>query len=175
MLNYDLHQAQSLLRRTPLVLRAHLEELEPAWTHYRIEENTFSPFDVLGHLIHGERTDWIPRARIILEHGEARVFDSFDRFAMYEASRGQSLADLLETFAALRAQNLDRLNDMNLKAADLDKTGMHPELGRVTLRNHLALWVVHDLGHVAQICRVQAHRYADELGPWRAVTRIVRA
>jgi hypothetical protein len=134
---------------------------------------TWSPFDVVGHLIHGEHTDWIPRARIILEHGEARAFDKFDRFAQFTASDGRTLGSLLDEFASMRRENLRQLESMHLTDADLDRRGRHPELGVVTLRQLLATWVAHDLDHVVQISRVLARQYADEVGPWRAYLRII--
>lgn len=134
---------------------------------------TWSPFDVIGHLIHGERTDWVPRARIILEHGEARAFDRFDRFAQFEASQGRSLGELLDEFAGLRQQNLRELHGLRLSDADLEKRGRHPELGVVSLRQLLATWVAHDLDHVMQISRVLARQYADAVGPWKAYLRVI--
>lgn len=134
---------------------------------------TWSPFDVIGHLIHGERTDWVPRARIILEHGEARAFDRFDRFAQFEASKGRSLGELLDEFAGLRQQNLRELHGLRLSDADLEKRGRHPELGVVSLRQLLATWVAHDLDHVMQISRVLARQYADAVGPWKAYLRVI--
>jgi hypothetical protein len=124
-------------------------------------------------LIHGERTDWVPRARIILRDGESRVFEKFDRFAQFEVSRGRTLASLLDEFATLRQANLRELAAMRLTDADLDRRGTHPELGTVTLRQLLATWVAHDLDHVVQISRVLARQYSDEVGPWRAYLRII--
>jgi hypothetical protein len=122
----------------------------------------------VGHLIHGERTDWIVRTEILLIHGEARAFTPFDRFAQFEASRGKTLHELLDTFAELRAANLTRLESLGLKPGDLDRRGRHPELGPCTLRQLLATWVAHDLSHIAQIARVMGRQYTDEVGPWRA-------
>jgi hypothetical protein len=134
---------------------------------------TWSPFDVVGHLIHGERTDWIPRAKIILEDGESRPFEKFDRFAQFAASRGRTLTDLLDEFASVRRANLETLAAFRLTERDLDRRGTHPELGVVTLRQLLATWTAHDLDHVVQISRVLARQYADEVGPWRAYLRII--
>jgi hypothetical protein len=128
---------------------------------------TWSPFDVVGHLIHGERTDWMQRVRIILDAGETRPFDPFDRFAQFRESQGRSLTDLLDEFGALRAENLRRLAQLELTGEDLDRRGLHPALGPVTMRELLATWVAHDLGHIAQITRVMAKRHADDVGPWR--------
>jgi hypothetical protein len=171
---YEPAQAARILVRTPDVLRHLLGELGPQWTKSSYGENTFSPFDVVGHLIHGEKTDWIPRARIILEHGESQPFEPFDRFAMYEESKGMEATDLLDTFEVLRSQNVRWLKETELTEADLKKTGIHPELGVVTLGNHLSMWVVHDLGHVAQIARALAFQYKDEIGPWAPGTTIVK-
>ena len=132
------------------------------------------PFDVVGHLIHGERTDWVPRARIILEHGEARAFDPFDRLAQFAESEGRTLASLLDEFATLRQQSLRELADAAASLTrDLDRRGRHPAFGVVTLGQLLATWVAHDLDHVTQISRVLARQYSDEVGPWRAYLRII--
>ena len=172
-MRFQLADALAVLQRTPGTLRALLGGLGDGWVHSNYGEGTFSPFDVVGHLIHGERTDWIPRARIILEHGEARAFDKFDRFAQFAASKGKSLAALLDEFTALRRENLQLLERMQLTDADLDRLGRHPELGTVTLRQLLATWVAHDLDHVMQIVRVLARQYSEEVGPWRAYLRII--
>ena len=132
------------------------------------------PFDIVGHLIHGEETDWIPRARIILEHGDKQTFVPFDRFAQFENSKGKSLTQLLDEFAKLRAENLDTLRSWSLTDAQLDLEGMHPELGRVTLRQLLATWVVHDLNHVRQIVTAMAKRYEGEVGVWKEYLSILK-
>ncbi|MFH1844065.1 MAG: DinB family protein, partial [bacterium] len=147
-------------------LRCLLDDLSDQWLHADEGPETFSPFDVVGHLIHGEKTDWIPRAHIILQHGESRPFAPFDRFAQQESSRGKSLAELLDEFTALRRANLETLHGLEMQEADLERTGIHPELGRVTLRELLATWVVHDLGHLAQMIRAMSGLYRDEVGPW---------
>jgi hypothetical protein len=165
---FDPAEAIPLLARTPGVLRALLEGLPEPWISADEGPKTWSAFDVVGHLVHGERTDWIPRAEIMLREGESRTFDVFDRFAMFEASRGRTLGDLLDVFAELRASNVARLEAMRLTPADLERRGRHPELGRVTLGQHLATWVAHDLSHLAQIARVMGKRYAAAAGPWRA-------
>lgn len=164
---FQLEHAVEVLLRTPGVLRTLLAGLPEEWVQNRYGENTFSPFDVVGHLIHGERTDWIPRARIILEHGESRLFEPFDRYAMYEESRGKSIGELLDTFAALRRENLAALAALHLSEAQLDQRGTHPALGPVTLRELLATWVAHDLNHVAQICKAMTFQYREAVGPWR--------
>ena len=170
---FVLDEAMAVLARTPATLDALLRDLPARWSEANEGANTWSAFDVVGHLIHGERTDWLPRARIIMEHGKARPFEKFDRFAQYNASKEQSLNSLLETFAALRRDGLRDLAALNLTEADLDRRGRHPELGVVTLRQLLATWVAHDLDHVMQIARVLARQYSDEVGPWRAYLRII--
>ena len=170
---FDLANAIEVLERTPATFRALLAELPDAWTAPNEGPDTFSAFDNLGHLVHAERTDWIPRARIILEHGRARPFDPFDRFAQAHESRGKSVLDLLDELATLRTENLETLRGWRLTARELAMEGEHPALGRVTLAQLLAAWVVHDLGHIAQTSRVMAKQYRDEVGPWRAYLPIV--
>ena len=162
-----------MLARTPGALDALLRGLPEGWITAHEGGATWSPFDIVGHLIHGERTDWIPRARMILEHGETRAFDSFDRFAQFAASQGRALSSLLDEFTALRTQSLSDLTALRITDADLDRRGRHPELGVVTLRQLLATWVAHDLDHVMQISRVLARQYSDDVGPWRAYLRII--
>lgn len=166
-------EAVAILSRTPATLDALLRGLPEGWTAAHEGGETWSPFDVLGHLIHGERTDWIARTRIILEHGEARAFDTFDRFAQFSESEGKTLAELLDEFAALRRESLRALAALNLTAADLDRRGRHPALGVVTLRHLLATWVAHDLDHVIQIARVMAKQYSDDVRPWRQYLRVI--
>jgi hypothetical protein len=166
-------EAAAVLARTPGALDALLRGLPENWIGANEGGETWSPFDVIGHLIHGEKTDWMPRVRIILEHGESRPFDQFDRFAQLAASEGRSLGSLLEEFAALRDENVRQLLRLRLSEADLDRRGRHPELGGVTLRQLLATWVAHDLDHVVQISRVLARQYSDEVGPWRAYLRVI--
>jgi hypothetical protein len=172
--SFDLDQATAVLSRTPATLRAMLDDLPSEWVTANEGANTWSAFDVVGHLIHGERTDWIPRARIILDEGERRAFEPFNRFAQCEASRGHALGELLATFAELRRDNLATLASWRLSDSDLAKTGIHPELGRVTLAQLLATWVAHDLDHVVQISRTMATQYRDAVGPWRAYISVVR-
>lgn len=157
----------AVLERTPAVFRALLADLPPAWINCDEGPDTFSPFDNLGHLIHGERTDWIPRARIILAQGANRTFEPYDRFAQKRASAGKSIAQLLDEFAQLRAENLRTLRGWSLTEAQFDLVGEHPALGSVTLRQLLASCVAHDLGHIAQTTRVMAKRYREAVGPWR--------
>jgi hypothetical protein len=171
--SFAMDEAAAILSRTPATLDALLRGLPDGWISANEGGDTWSPYDVIGHLIHGERTDWVQRARIIVEQGEARPFDKFDRFAQFAASDGRTLASLLDELAALRQQNLRELAALRLTDADLDRRGRHPELGVVTLRQLLATWVAHDLDHVAQISRVLARQYSDEVGPWRAYLRII--
>lgn len=164
---FDLDEAIAVLERTPRVLDAWLRGLPESWTSCNEGPQTFSAFDVVGHLIHGERTDWIPRLQRILEHGERKAFDPFDRFAQYEASGGKTLADLLDELAHLRAGSLARLRAIGIDDAKLALRGRHPELGTATVQQLLSTWVVHDLGHVAQIARVMSKRWSAEVGPWK--------
>jgi hypothetical protein len=173
-LDFDLGSAVSVLACTPQTLKSLLEGLPRDWHRENEGPDTWSPFDVVGHLVHGERTDWMPRARIILEQGAGRTFETFDRHAQFTESHGRTIEELLETFARLRAQNLDALRVLHLSPADLAKKGRHPELGEVTLRQLIAAWVVHDLDHVQQIARTMARQYADEVGPWKAYLRILQ-
>lgn len=164
---------RSVLRATPGTLRALLGDLPEDLVRADYGEGTFSPFDVLGHLIIGEREDWIPRARIILERGESRPFDAFDHGARLRAEDGWTTASLLDEFARLRGERLDALDAMALTEADLAKTGTHPAFGRVTLGQLLATWATHDLHHIAQVCKALAHQNRDEVGPWRAYLGIL--
>ncbi len=172
-MEFKLDQATEILRRTPSTLNSLLRDLPDAWVLQNEGPQSWSPFDIVGHLIHGEETDWIPRAKIILEAGETRTFEPFDRFAMFEKSRGKSLTELLDTFERLRGVNLRELEEMHLTAAVLEKRGSHPELGVVTLSELLSTWVVHDLGHIGQIVRVMAKQYDKEVGPWQAYLTIL--
>lgn len=173
-MRFQLDEAIDHLNRTPTVLRAMLTDLPEPWVLSHYGEGTFSPFDVVGHLIHGERTDWIPRARVILENGERQAFEPFDRYAMFEADKGKKIAELLDVFATLRTENLIALRAMKLTAAKLARCGTHPILGRVTMEELLATWVAHDLNHVAQIAKALAFQYAGAVGPWREYLSILR-
>ena len=167
-MKFSMDDAIPMLRRTPAVLRAWLWDLPESWTTPNEGPDTWSPYDVLGHLIHGERTDWIPRIEILLNHGESRPFTPFDRFAQFSASQGKSLRELLDTFSELRIENLTRLESLHLTNADFERKGMHPELGSVTLSQLLATWVAHDLNHLGQIARVMGRQYTTAVGPWLA-------
>ncbi|HTU99222.1 MAG TPA: DinB family protein [Luteitalea sp.] len=170
---YDVEEAAVLLARTPAMLDTWLRTLPDAWLAANEGPDTWSAFDIVGHLVHGERTDWMPRVRRVLEHGEALAFDPFDRFAQFEDSRGKTIDALLDEFARLRASSLEQLRELSLTPSQLELTGRHPAFGLVTLRQLLATWVAHDLDHVAQIARVIARQYSDEVGPWREYLRIV--
>ena len=174
-MTYSVDEAVALLERTPSVLRAWLTDLPEPWVRATEGPGTWNAFDVVGHLIHGERTDWMPRMEHILTKGESEPFPPFDREAMFAASKGKSLGELLDTFATLRAENLSRVRTRRLTEADLDRRGRHPEFGAVTLRQHLATWVAHDLTHIAQIARVMAKRYGADVGPWKAYLSILRS
>jgi hypothetical protein len=167
-MDFDLTDGVAVLERTPHALRAMLAGLPSGWTDETEGLETWSPYVILGHLIHGERTDWIPRAQLILAQGPRCRFTPYDRFAQLRESQGKSLVDLLDEFARLRAENLATLAEWRLAEAQLALEGEHPELGPVTLRQLLATWVAHDLGHVAQTARVMAKQYREAIGPWRA-------
>ncbi|MDQ3069685.1 MAG: DinB family protein [Acidobacteriota bacterium] len=170
---FVLDEAAGMLSRTPVALDAMLRDLPDCWARAHEGGETWSPFDVVGHLIHGERTDWLPRARVILEAGESRPFEVFDRFAQFAASEGRTLPSLLDEFASLRQASLRELAGLGLTESDLDRRGRHPALGVVTLRQLLATWVAHDLDHLMQVSRALARQYADEVGPWLAYLRII--
>lgn len=165
-MTHNLQETMALLARTPAALSALLRDLPEAWTLRNEGERSWSAFDIVGHLIHGERTDWMPRARMILQFRESKTFEPFDREAQKRESRGKSLENLLDEFARLRSDNLSELRTLNLRQEDLELRGRHPELGVVTLSELLATWAIHDLTHVHQISRVMAHQYRDAVGPW---------
>ena len=165
-MDFSLRSAIDVLGRTPAALRALLQNVGPEWARGTEGPDTFSPFDNIGHLIDGEETDWMPRARIILAQGANRRFEPYDRFRHRKRNATRTLESLLEEFASLRAANLRVVQSWNLSDAQLDLTGEHPRLGPVTLRQLLAAWVAHDLGHVAQVARVMAKQYREEVGPW---------
>ncbi len=165
-MEHNLQHTISLLARTPAALNALLRDLPEAWTRKNEGENTWCAFDVIGHLIHGERTDWIPRVKRILQDGEARTFDPFDRSGHAREIQGKSLGQLLDEFARLRSDNLAELRGLNLRQEHLELRGRHPALGVVTLSQLLATWVAHDLTHLHQISRIMAHQYREAVGPW---------
>ena len=174
-MEFALKQARDILSRTPTMLEALLLGLPAEWTINNEGPNTWSPVDVIGHLIHGEEEDWIPRARLILQHGESSVFEPFDRFAFLEreSSSGKGLSELLNTFAALRTGNLAALDEMALSESQLKLCGTHPEFGPVTLGQLIATWATHDLAHIVQISRVMAKQYDTAVGPWKAYLSVL--
>lgn len=172
-MDFDITHGIAVLERTPGTLRAMLHDLDAAWLDATEGPETWSPYVIVGHFVHGERADWIPRARVILSRGTSRRFQPFDRFAQFHESQGKTLSDLLDEFAQLRADSLATLAGWQLTDAELALTGEHPAFGDVTLRQLLATWVVHDLGHIAQIARVMAKQYRDAIGPWRAYLPVV--
>ena len=165
-MQHNLQDTISLLARTPAALNALLRDLSETWTLRNEGGETWSAFDIVGHLIHGERTDWMPRARMILQFGEAKTFEPFDRWGQERESKGKSLAQLLDEFARLRSENLAELRALNLRQEDLERRGKHPALGVVTLSELLATWAAHDLTHLHQISRVMAHQYREAVGQW---------
>ena len=167
-MDHNISDTLSLLARTPPTLDALLRGLPETWTLQNEGGDTWNAFDVLGHLVHIERTDWMPRAKIVLQFGEDRPFDPIDRLAQRRESQGKSLPQLLDEFAHLRAENLHQLRAMNLRPEDFDRRGRHPALGAVTLSQLLAAWTGHDLTHLHQISRIMAHQYRDAVGPWIA-------
>jgi hypothetical protein len=170
----NLAQTISLLTRTPATLDAFLRDLPESWTSRNEGEKTWSAFDVVGHLIHGERTDWMPRARMIMQFGESRAFEPFDRWGQERESRGKSLDQLLDEFARLRSENMHELRALNLDQKQLSLRGIHPALGVTTLSQLLATWAVHDLTHLHQISRIMAHQYRDAVGPWSAYLGVLQ-
>jgi hypothetical protein len=164
----NLEHTIAILSRTPAALNALLRDLPDDWVLSNEGDKTWNPYQIVGHLIHGELTDWMPRARRILEFGETKAFDPFDRLAQEQESRGKTLARLLDEFARLRSDNLRDLRAMNLQPKDFERRGMHPALGVTTLAQLLATWAAHDLTHLHQLSRVMAYQYREAVGPWRA-------
>ncbi|MEQ8523154.1 DinB family protein [Gracilimonas sp.] len=165
-MKFNLEHSIEILQRTPAILNEMLSNLPSEWTSANEGPNIWSPFDVVGHLIHGEKTDWIPRMKIILSSQTDKTFQPFDRFAQFEESKGKSLEQLLEEFKNLRNANIEQLKNQKLGSGDFEKKGFHPDFGEVNLSQLLSSWVVHDLNHIAQISRVMANRYKSEVGPW---------
>ena len=165
-MEFSIDQMIPVLARTPATLDAMLRDLPEEWTHANEGPSTWSAFDVVGHLIHGEQTDWLVRTRLILEHGESRAFEKFDREAQFRDSAGKTLPQLLDEFAHLRAENLVALQALDIQPEQFALRGRHPALGTVTLSELLATWPVHDMTHVHQIARILAHQYRDSVGPW---------
>lgn len=173
-MKFDLDRSFEIWERTPAVLRATLSGIHDDWVFTNEGPDTFSPFDVVGHLIHGEYTDWPVRVKMILDKGVEATFDPYDRFAMYRESADKTLAQLLDEFELIRNKNMEWLRSLLLTANELDRKGVHPKFGEVTLRELLATWVTHDLTHLAQINRVMAKQYKSEIGPWLEYFRILQ-
>lgn len=172
-MEFRFDQGVPILRRTPAALRALLEDLGAEWIGATEGPGKWTPFDVVGHLVHGDRVNWIPRIEHLIRYRDSVPFPPFDREAMFTASRGLSIGDLLDTFAQLRAESLVRLEGLRLTDADLSRLGKHPDFGAVTLGQLLATWVVHDLAHLGQVARVMARQYRETVGPWRAYLSIL--
>ena len=173
-MKFQLEQAVEILSSTPTVLKSMLGNLSDEWTQTFDNKEDWSPFDIVGHYIHAEETDWIPRAEIILKQGDDPTFEPFDRFAMFDKSKGKTLQELLETFAERRRKSLVTLQSWNLTDAELKLRGNHPELGAVTLEQLLATWVVHDLTHIRQLVTVMAKKYSENVGVWREYLSILK-
>jgi hypothetical protein len=170
----NLQDTVALLARTPAALDALLRDLPETWTFRNEGEKTWSAFDIVGHLIHGERTDWMPRVKMVLQFGESKTFVPFDRWAQERESQGKSLGQLLDEFARLRSENLSELDALNLRPEDFERRGRHPSLGVVTLSELLAAWAGHDLTHIHQISRVMAHQYREAVGPWSKFLGVIQ-
>jgi uncharacterized damage-inducible protein DinB len=173
MIPFNLNKSLELLERTPASLETLLSGLSDEWIYNNEGEETFSPYDVMGHLVHGETTDWVARTKKTLSEND-KNFTVFDRFAMYEESKGKSIEDLLKEFKEQRKKNLDFIRSLNITEDMLDKKGIHPKFGEVTLRQLLSTWTVHDLGHMGQIVRVMAKQYKENVGPWVEYLRILK-
>ncbi len=172
-MKFDLQKSIAVLERTPGVLTTMLQGISKDWTHTNEGENTWSPYDVIGHLIVGEKTDWMIRTTIILSDSEDKRFVPFDRFAQLQGKQDTPISELLSEFTTLRNKNLKELIALQITDQDLTRTGIHPELGDVTLEHLLAAWVVHDLGHIAQISRVMTKQYTNQVGPWKKYLTII--
>lgn len=173
-MTFDLDKSLEILRNTPAVLKSILFGLSDEWVFSNEGPGTWSPYDIVGHFIHGEKTDWITRSKIILSNDTDKTFEPFDRFAQFTDSKGKSLQQLLDEFERLRIDNLNTLKKLNPDQEALAKRGIHPDFGEVTLKELLATWVAHDLNHISQLCRVMAKQYRSEVGPWREYLGILR-
>jgi uncharacterized damage-inducible protein DinB len=173
-MKFQLEQAVEILSQTPETVKSLLGNLSDDWTKSDADSENWSAFDVVGHLIHGEQTDWIRRAEIILAQGQNLTFEPFDRFAQFEKSKGKTLEELLETFSELRKENLEILRAWNLSDEQLNLKGIHPELGEVTLEQLLATWFVHDLNHIRQIVTILAKKYSGNVGAWKEYLSILQ-
>lgn len=172
-MKYSIDKALEILERTPQILTVYLENLSDDWILCNEGGETWSAFDVVGHLIHGEKTDWIPRLKLVMRNSDNKTFEPYDRFAQFEESRGKTMKQLLNEFSELRLQNVEFLKSLNISEIDFYKKAIHPSLGEVTLKNLLATWVAHDLGHINQISRVMAKQYINEVGPWAAYLSVL--
>ena len=173
-MEHSLPDTIALLTRTPAALNAFLRDLPERWTLRNEGKKTWRVFDVIGHLIYAERTDWIPRAKMILEFGETRAFEPFDRWVQTRESQDKSLGQLLDEFARLRSESVNQLLALNLQPEDFERRGLHPSLGVVTLSQLLATWAAHDLTHIHQISRIMAHQYLEAVGPWSAFLGVMK-
>ena len=174
-MKFDVEKSLEILERTPDVLITMLRDISADWTSVNESGDSWSVYDIIGHLIHGEKTDWVPRTDIILSEETDKNFTPFDRFAQFEDSRGKTLGRLLQEFKMLRERNIEQLRSKNITGEDLAQTGIHPAFGEVTLKQLLSTWVVHDLNHIAQICRVMANQYKEEVGPWTVYLKILQS
>jgi DinB superfamily len=174
-MKFSLEKSIEILDRTPAVLSTLLKGIAQDWTSNNEGKDTWSVYDIIGHLIHGEKTDWVPRAKIILSQNSNKNFEVFDRFAQFEESKEKSLTELLDEFDRLRKENLDWLRSAKITEDDLEKKGFHPAFGEVTLSQLLATWAVHDLNHIAQIARVMSKQYQSAVGPWTAYLKILQS
>ena len=172
-MEFQLDKSIEILERTPPVLHALLDDISSEWTAHNEGGETWSVFDVVGHLVQGEQTDWLTRTEIILADSNERKFEPFDRFAQFESSKGKTLKQILDEFTQLRRMNISKLRDLNIQEKDLIRTGIHPTFGQVTLSQLLSTWVVHDLNHISQIVRVMARQYKEQTGPWIQFLKIL--
>lgn len=173
-MTFEIDKATQILSRTPQVIEALLKGISDDWLMNNEGENTWSAYEIVGHLIHGEMTDWIPRAKIILSNSPNKTFEPFDRFAQQRQGKARAMTDLLEEFKKLRTKNIKELLSFKIDEKTLKKKGIHPELGEVNLKELLSTWVVHDLGHISQISRVMSKQYKDEVGPWKEYLGILK-
>lgn len=173
-IEFSIDKSLSILERTPFVIEMLLRDLPEDWAMNNEGEGTWSPFDIVGHLIHGEKTDWIPRIKIILSDPGNKTFEPFDRFAQFNDSKGRTLSELLIEFKLRRKSSIEILNSLKITDNHLGQTGIHPKFGSVTLRELLATWVAHDLNHIGQIVRVMAKQYRNEVGPWKEFLGILK-
>lgn len=173
-MKFSIEKSIEILERTPSILESYLNDLSEDWIKNNEGENTWSPYDILGHLVHGEKTDWIERLKIILSDSENKQFEPFDRFAQMHEDANRPISELLKEFRELREKNLDKLKAFKMVGLDFERKGIHPELGEVTLMQLISTWVVHDLGHIAQISRVMAKQFKSEVGPWKNYLGILK-